>query len=237
MHKKTALDHYPKNISERVDLLYQRITQRQNLPPSLKPFLESILRRGCTDIFPFEYSMPSEEISFFDLCPPQQLLLYSFLKQLKLVQITFGYILEPGYVQHDPSFVYTEERGIKTEFYAYKERHWENAFFRYASGVDLDSKEYMYHILFLSMLQGWIVSLKNALHNQFFKEFDPNACLALIYLIASPFLYETKEGDEVFNLLLQALVRMNNNQELSVEFFKKIDPHQWEVIYERISQI
>ena len=63
MHKKTALDHYPKNISERIDLLYQRITQRQNLPPSLKPFLESILRRGCTDIFPFEYSMPSEEMS------------------------------------------------------------------------------------------------------------------------------------------------------------------------------
>ena len=62
----------------------------------------------------------------------------------------------------------------------------------------MDSKEYMYHILFISMLQGWIVSLKNALHNQFFKEFDPNACFALIYLIASPFLYETKEGDEVF---------------------------------------
>ena|GEM_PF-4868145 len=39
MHKKTALDHYPKSISERIDLLYQRITQRQNLPPSLKPFL------------------------------------------------------------------------------------------------------------------------------------------------------------------------------------------------------
>ena len=91
MHKKTALDHYPKSISERIDLLYQRITQRQNLPPSLKPFLECVLRRGCTDIFPFEYSMPSKEISFFDLCSPQQLLLYSFLKQLKLVQITFGY--------------------------------------------------------------------------------------------------------------------------------------------------
>ena len=108
MHKKTALDHYPKSISERIDLLYQRITQRQNLPPSLKPFLECVLRRGCTDIFPFEYSMPSKGISFFDLCSPQQLFLYSFLKQLKLVQITFGYILEPGYVQYDPSFVYTE---------------------------------------------------------------------------------------------------------------------------------
>lgn len=115
MHKKTPLDHYPKSISERIDLLYQRITQRQNLPPSLKPFLESVLRQGCTDIFPFEYSMPSKEISFFDLCPPQQLLLYSFLKQLKLVQITFGYILEPGYVQYDPSFVYTEEYIQKKE--------------------------------------------------------------------------------------------------------------------------
>ena len=140
-------------------------------------------------------------------------------------------------MKNNAQFVFSEEIGIKTEFYAYKERHWENAFFRYASGVDLDSKEYMYHILFLSMLQGWILSLKNALHNQFFKEFDPNACFALIYLIVSPFLYETKEGDEVFDLLLQALVRMNNNQELSVEFFKKIDPLLWDAIDKRSSQI
>ena len=236
MHKKTALDHYPKSISERIDLLYQRITQRQNLPPSLKPFLENILTIIYKRLFA-GISNPTKNLLFFAQDNPEHLLLRSLLNQLGSIQITFGYILEPGYMKSNAQFVFSEEIGIKTEFYAYKERHWENAFFRYASGVDLDSKEYMYHILFLSMLQGWILSLKNALHNQFFKEFDPNACFALIYLIVSPFLYETKEGDEVFDLLLQALVRMNNNQELSVEFFKKIDPHQWEVIYERTSQI
>lgn len=46
MHKKTALDHYPKSISERIDLLYQRITQRQNLPPSLKPVLREYSPSG-----------------------------------------------------------------------------------------------------------------------------------------------------------------------------------------------
>lgn len=237
MHKKTALDHYPKSISERIDLLYQRITQRQNLPPSLKPVLREILSSAYSQLFQWIPPNPDKPVRFFHQDNPEHLLLGCFLNQLKWAQYTFGYILEPWYTKHDPTFVFVEETGEKSDLHSYHERHWKNALFRYASGEDLDGKEYMYHILFISMLQGWILSLKNALHNQFFKEFDYKACFALIYLIASPFLYETKEGDEVFDLLLQALVRMNNNQELSVEFFKKIDPHQWEVIYERPSQI
>ena len=123
MHKKTALDHYPKSISERIDLLYQRITQRQNLPPSLKPFLESIL----TIIYKYKrlfagISDSTKNLLFFAQDNPEHLLLRSLLNQLVSIQITFGYILEPGYMKSNAQFVFSEEIGIKTEFYAYKRK-------------------------------------------------------------------------------------------------------------------
>ena len=59
----------------------------------------------------------------------------------------------------------------------------------------------------MSVLRSLSVRFEDALNSGFFYDRYESSFIMLVHLAASPFLYESKEGEVLFSLVLEALLR------------------------------
>ena len=196
MSKKwTTLDQYPTSISEKVNLLYRRIAQQDGTHPIPKKYLKAAL-----------------EINPLKILSPHILLLPT-LMDLQNMKRAFAYVVDEERARTNSTFIINEEETWQNSLTPEEQNIRLAALQRYTTGDLCSNTEYEYHLVLMSVLRSLSVRFEDALNSGFFYDRYESSFIMLVHLAASPFLYESKEGEVLFSLVLEALLREASQDE------------------------
>ena len=195
MSKKwTTLDQYPTSISEKVNLLYRRIAQQDDSHPIPKKYLKATL-----EINPQKMLLPHSNT--------ETILLLPTLMDLRSMKRAFAYVVDEERARTNPTFIINEEETWENPLTPEEQNIRLAALQRYTTGDPCSNTEYGYHLVLMSVLRSLSVRFEDALNSGFFYDRYESSFIMLVHLAASPFLYESKEGEVLFSLVLEALLR------------------------------
>lgn len=201
MSKKwTSLDQYPTSISEKVNLLYRRIAQRDGTHPIPKKYLKAAL-----EINPLKMLLPHDNTETILLLPP--------MIDLRSMKRSFAYVVDEGRARTNSTFIINEEETWENPLTPEEQNIRLAALQRYTTGDPCSNTEYGYHLVLMSVLRSLSVRFEDALNSGFFYDRYESSFIMLVHLAASPFLYESKEGEALFSLVLEALLREASQDE------------------------
>ena len=201
MSKKwTTLDQYPTSISEKVNLLYRRIAQQDGTHPIPKKYLKAAL-----EINPQKILLPHSNT--------ETILLLPTLMDLRSMKRAFAYVVDEERARTNPTFIINEEETWENPLTPEEQNIRLAALHRYTTGDLCSNTEYGYHLVLMSVLRSLSVRFEDALNSGFFYDRYESSFIMLVHLAASPFLYESKEGEVLFSLVLEALLREASQDE------------------------
>ena len=195
MSKKwTSLDQYPTSISEKVNLLYRRIAQRDGTHPIPKKYLKAAL-----EINPLKMLLPHDNTETILLLPP--------MIDLRSMKRSFAYVVDEERARSNSTFIINEEETWENPLTTEEQHLRLAALQRYTTGAGCNNTEYDYYCVLMSALRSLSVRFEDALNSGFFYDHYESSFIMLVHLAASPFLYESEEGEVLFSLVLEALLR------------------------------
>ena len=195
MSKKwTTLDQYPTSISEKVNLLYRRIAQQDGSHPIPKKYLKATL-----EINPQKMLLPHSNT--------ETILLLPTLMDLRSMKRAFAYVVDEERARTNSTFIINEEETWENPLTPEEQNIRLAALQRYTTGDPCSNTEYGYHLVLMSVLRSLSVRFEDALNSGFFYDHYESSFIMLVHLAASPFLYESEEGEVLFSLVLEALLR------------------------------
>ena len=201
MSKKwTTLDQYPTSISEKVNLLYRRIAQQDGTHPIPKKYLKAAL-----EINPQKMLLPHSNT--------ETILLLPTLMDLRSMKRAFAYVVDEERARTNSTFIINEEETWENPLTPEEQNIRLAALQRYTTGDPCSNTEYGYHLVLMSVLRSLSVRFEDALNSGFFYDRYESSFIMLVHLAASPFLYESKEGEVLFSLVLEALLREASQDE------------------------
>lgn len=195
MSKKwTTLDQYPTSISEKVNLLYRRIAQQDASHPIPKKYLKAAL-----EINPQKMPLPHSNT--------ETILLLPTLMDLRSMKRAFAYVVDEERARTNSTFIINEEETWQNPLTPEEQNIRLAALQRYTTGDLCSNTEYGYHLVLMPVLRSLSVRFEDALNSGFFYDRYESSFIMLVHLAASPFLYESEEGEVLFSLVLEALLR------------------------------
>ena len=201
MSKKwTALEQYPTSISEKVNLLYRRIAQQDDSHPIPKKYLKAAL-----EINPQKMLLPHSNT--------ETILLLPTLMDLRSMKRAFAYVVDEERARTNSTFIINEEETWENPLTPEEQNIRLAALHRYTTGDLCSNTEYGYHLVLMSVLRSLRVRFEDALNSGFFYDRYESSFIMLVHLAASPFLYESEEGEVLFSLVLEALLREASQDE------------------------
>ena len=201
MSKKwTTLDQYPTSISEKVNLLYRRIAQQDGSYPIPKKYLKATL-----EINPQKMLLPHSNT--------ETILLLPTLMDLRSMKRAFAYVVDEERARTNSTFIINEEETWENPLTPEEQNIRLAALQRYTTGDLSSNTEYGYHLVLMSVLRSLSVRFEDALNRGFFYDRYESSFIMLVHLAASPFLYESEEGEVLFSLVLKALLREASQEE------------------------
>ena len=201
MSKKwTTLDQYPTSISEKVNLLYRRIAQQDDSHPIPKKYLKATL-----EINPQKMLLPHSNT--------ETILLLPTLMDLRSMKRAFAYVVDEERARTNSTFIINEEETWENPLTPEEQNIRLAALQRYTTGDPCSNTEYGYHLVLMSVLRSLSVRFEDALNSGFFYDRYESSFIMLVHLAASPFLYESEEGEVLFSLVLEALLREASQEE------------------------
>lgn len=196
MSKKwTTLDQYPTSISEKVNLLYRRIAQRDGTHPIPKKYLKAAL-----EINPQKLLL-------------SHILLLPTLMDLQSIKRAFAYVVDEERARTNSSFIINEEETWENPLTPEEQNIRLAALHRYTTGDLCSNTEYEYHLVLMSVLRSLRVRFEDAVNSRFFDDHYESSFIMLVHLAASPFLYGSEEGEVLFSLVLEALLQEASQEE------------------------
>lgn len=201
MSKKwTTLDQYPTSISEKVNLLYLRIAQQDGSHPIPKKYLQATL-----EINPQKMLLPHSNT--------ETILLLPTLMDLRSMKRAFAYVVDEERARTNSTFIINEEETWENPLTPEEQNIRLAALQRYTTGDPCSNTEYGYHLVLMSVLRSLSVRFEDALNSGFFYDHYESSFIMLVHLAASPFLYGSEEGEVLFSLVLEALLREASQDE------------------------
>lgn len=215
--KWTSLDQYPTSISEKVNLLHRRIKQECYGSPIPKKVLKAAL-----EINPMKVPILPDHTETIILLPT--------LMDLRSMKRAFAYVVDEERARVNSTFIINEENDWKNPLSEEEQHIRLAALQRYTTGDLCNNLEYGYHRVLMSALRSLAVRFEDALSYGFFYDHFEISFVMLVHLAASPFLYETEEGEALFALVLEALLRESSqgdddadgNGDYSTHFFEDV---------------
>lgn len=197
--KLTTLDQYPTSISEKVNLLYHRIAQQDDTHPIPKKYLKAAL-----EINPQKMPLPHSNT---------ETILLPILRVFRSMKRAFAYVVDEERALTDSTFIINEEETWQNSLTPEEQNIRLAALQRYTTGDLCSDTEYGYYLVLMSVLRSLSVCFEDALNRGLFYDRYESSFIMLVHLAASPFLYESEEGEILFSLVLEALLREASQEE------------------------
>ena len=119
----------------------------------------------------------------------------------------FAYVVDEERARTNSTFIINEEETWENPLTPEEQNIRLAALQRYTTGDPCSNTEYGYHLVLMSVLRSLSVRFEDALNSGFFYDHYESSFIMLVHLAASPFLYESEEGEVLFSLVLEALLR------------------------------